>query len=101
MQDGAVGTDKTSSSEKENNNKISMRRGKTAKSGITENQNQHDYIGEEKDEWINVQRMMSPPEMYISRIWAMVATAASITGVFISMYMLVYVLQRMCDGTLR
>lgn len=73
------------------------RRGKTAKYGI-ENQ---DYFRQRHDDSIDMRSMMSIPELYISRVWAMVVTAIAITGVFISLYMLVYVLQRMCDGTLQ
>lgn len=100
MQDGVVeGTEATVNVEKPGATKISMRRGKTAKTG-----GQEKLLGEGRTTdmaAVNVRRMMSPPELYISRMWAMIATAVSITGVFISLYMLVYVLQRMCDGTLR
>jgi hypothetical protein len=77
--------------------KISMRRGKTAKNGKGGSQ---DYLRIGLEESVNVRRMMSSPEFYISRVWAMVVIAIAITGVFISLYMLVYVLLRMCDGTL-
>jgi len=46
-------------------------------------------------------RKLSSPELYISRVWAMVVVAVGITGVFLALYMLVYVLLRMCDGTLQ
>jgi len=75
--------------------RINMRRGKTTKNGESQ-----DYLRAQLEESVNVRRMMSSPEFYISRVWAMVVIAIAITGVFISLYMLVYVLQRMCDGTL-
>jgi len=50
---------------------------------------------------VNARRLMSHPEYYISRVWAMVAVAVAITGAFTALYMLVYVLQRICDGTLQ
>lgn len=75
----------------------SSRRGKTAKYGVES----QDYFRQRHDDSIDMRSMMSAPEFYISRVWAMVVTAVAITGVFISLYMLVYVLQRMCDGTLQ
>lgn len=48
----------------------------------------------------SIQMRKVSPELYISRVWAMVVVAVGITGVFLALYMLVYVLLRMCDGTL-
>lgn len=53
---------------------------------------------QQMEDHINKQRLT--PEFYISRVWALVVVAIGITGVFLALYMLVYVLLKMCDGTL-
>ncbi|CAG7672450.1 unnamed protein product [Allacma fusca] len=67
------------------------RMGKNSKSST-------DYLIQLSKDHVNITRMS--PEFYISRVWAMVVVAIGITGVFLTLYILVYVLLRMCDGTL-
>ena len=73
-------------------------RGSRLGSSLRDESGNHDYLTQLADNHINMSRM--PPEFYISRVWAMVVVAIGITGVFLTMYILVYVLLRMCDGTL-
>ena len=39
-------------------------------------------------------------ESFISRTWALVVVSAAIFGFFVSLWMLIYVFQKICDGTL-
>jgi hypothetical protein len=39
-------------------------------------------------------------ESFISRTWALVVVSVAIFGVFVSLWMLIYVFQKICDGTL-
>ncbi len=39
-------------------------------------------------------------ESFISRTWALVVVSVAIFGVFVSLWMMFYVLQKICDGTL-
>lgn len=66
MQDS--GTDNMDDPENRNTKRTSVRKGKTAKDFKSSGQDQQ-YFRERSDGAVNIQRMMSPPELYISRMW--------------------------------